>query len=138
MGGFVGKDEGSFLDAPVRQEIMTHLGEKGVLDGDALLWLCLNASHGGIDLAHGGQMVHVVELCERQLKSFCRLNAKIFVAWFDDAEGTFWANNPFALLARRVVRAHLANQKFKPSDRTRPWRAHSGRVTRSSSIRPGC
>jgi hypothetical protein len=55
------------LPFPFFIEVITQLGDTALLDGDALLSCCLLPTYAGVDLAHGGQMLHLLEVVERFL-----------------------------------------------------------------------
>jgi hypothetical protein len=58
---FAAAERAERLPLPTYCEIIHQRGETAILDGDAIVSWVFNSARG-LDTAHGGQMVHVVEL----------------------------------------------------------------------------
>ncbi|XP_069688132.1 probable ATP-dependent RNA helicase DDX60 [Periplaneta americana] len=74
------------------------------VDGDSLL---LNiVGNTNYDPQNGGQLLHLIYICERQLQLFIRMNG-IFKVVFFNIWDKILADKPALLLAKSVLKAHL-------------------------------
>ncbi|XP_072018236.1 probable ATP-dependent RNA helicase DDX60 [Amphiura filiformis] len=74
------------------------------IDGDSIL-ADIFAQYG-LDLSHGGQLLHLVYLVELFLKDFQEREGQFHIMFFTKAEA-LWHSDPLKLLARRTIIQHL-------------------------------
>jgi hypothetical protein len=102
---FDSNDRSKSAFVPRRMEIISSLGEVGVIDGDSLLYEILFGKYL-VDYKHGLQFVHLMESAERLLLQFVRRKSRLVVAFFE--VGTWlWSAQPLVMLARRILALHL-------------------------------
>ncbi|XP_072018235.1 probable ATP-dependent RNA helicase DDX60 [Amphiura filiformis] len=76
------------------------------IDGDSIL-ADIFAQYG-LDLSHGGQLLHLVYLVELFFKDFKEREGQFHIVFFKETE-TIWHHNALKLLARRIIIKHLAH-----------------------------
>ena len=94
------------LIVPSFQDItnMFSNGESFLVDGDSLILSIMRNEN--YDSSNGGQLLHLVYLCERHLQLFTRKGGHFEVIFFN-IWNEVWNSNPTLLLTRNVLKCHL-------------------------------